>query len=86
MKVRENADAGHFPKISLHPFLQKKIMSDLSTIEQPQIEPVLSVKLRSWKWWIYGELDPKPVMRTPSYFYPLLLLDLVLWFLLCVHP
>lgn len=61
-------------------------MSDTPTISKSDGKLPLAVRLRSWKWWVYGEINPKPVATTPSCFYPLLVLDIVLWLLLCVHP
>ncbi len=43
-------------------------------------------QLRSWRWWVYGETEPRPAGPTPSCFYHWLVLDLSLWLLLCVYP
>ncbi len=49
-------------------------------------KPPLRLRLRSWKWWVYGEIAPRPAGPAPSCFYPVLVLDIVLWLLLCVYP
>ncbi len=66
-------------------------MNEVQTAElvgspNEDVKPPLLLRLRSWKWWVYGELAPKPAGPAPSCFFPLLLFDLVLWLLLCVQP
>ncbi len=49
-------------------------------------QPPLAVKLRSWKWWLYGDVNSQPLPKPPSYYYPMLVSHLLLWAFLFAYP
>lgn len=41
-------------------------MSDTPTISKSDGKLPLAVKMRSWKWWVYGDIDSKPLTKPPA--------------------
>lgn len=62
------------------------MLNDATSINQAQTEPTLAAKLRSWKWWVYGEMHPLPLEKTPWHCYAILAIDLLLWLAFFLHP
>lgn len=61
-------------------------MNDLSIVNQANSMPTLAEKLRSWKWWVYGEINPLPLEKTPWHYYAILVTDIVFWLAFFLHP
>ena len=61
-------------------------MNEIININTAQTEPSLSVKMRSWKWWVYGEINPQPLAKTPWHYYALLVTDILFWLVFILLP
>lgn len=49
-------------------------------------KPPWSVRLTSWKWWVYGDAHSQPLERLPRGFYWQVAVSLVLWVVIAFHP
>lgn len=56
------------------------------TPDTPPSKPSIGVRLRSWKWWVYGDANSQPRERPPKGFYFQLAFGVVLWTLIAGHP
>ena len=55
------------------------------TTEKPP-KPPWRVRLRSWKWWVYGDAYSQPVDKLPKEFYNSLAMATTTWVLIAFHP
>jgi hypothetical protein len=49
-------------------------------------KPPWRVRLRSWKWWVYGAVDSQPLDQLPKGFYKSLTITITLWVVIAFHP
>lgn len=49
-------------------------------------KPSIGVRLRSWRWWVYGDMNSPPREKPPKEFYFHLVFGLFLWIFIAVHP
>lgn len=49
-------------------------------------KPTLSQRIRSWKWWVYGDLNSMPREKPPKWYRAQFVIGLFFWVLLGVHP
>jgi len=49
-------------------------------------KPSLCERLRSWKWWLYGDMNSQPRDRPPKGYYFQIALAVALWFFIAGHP
>ena len=57
----------------------------ITDVEKP-VRPPLWIRLRSWKWWVYGDVHSKPLDKLPKWCTTQLVVTIFLWCLLCGHP
>lgn len=50
------------------------------------VKSPLRARLRSWKWWVYGYVDWQPPEKPPRGYYFQLVMAVVLWTVIAVHP
>ena len=55
------------------------------TTEKPP-KPPWRVRLRSWKWWVYGDAYSQPLDKLPKGFYKSLAIATTAWVLIAFHP
>ena len=55
------------------------------TTEKPP-KPPWRVRLRSWKWWVYGDAYSQPLDKLPKEFYKSLAIATTAWVLIAFHP
>lgn len=61
-------------------------MNETVNVNQALTEPTLGVKLCSWKWWVYGNMNSHPRERAPKGFLFQIFIVFFLWIFLSVHP
>jgi hypothetical protein len=49
-------------------------------------KPPWGVRLRSWKWWVYGDVDSQPLDRLPKRFYKHVAGAVTFWAIVAFHP
>ncbi len=49
-------------------------------------KPPWRVRLRSWKWWMYGDAYSQPLDKLPKEFYKSLAMATTTWVLIAFHP
>lgn len=49
-------------------------------------KPPLRQRLRSWKWWVYGDMNSQPLEKAPKGYLFNFCLGIVIWLILCVYP
>ena len=59
-------------------------MSDTQTDKRPK--PPWGVRLRSWKWWVYGDAYSQPLDKLPKGFYGQVFFVVALWVVIAFHP
>ena len=59
-------------------------MSDTQTDKRPK--PAWGVRLRSWKWWVYGDAYSQPLDKLPKGFYGQVFFVVALWVVIAFHP
>lgn len=59
-------------------------MSDIKTDKRPK--PPWGVRLRSWKWWVYGDAYSQPLDKLPKGFYGQVFFVVALWVVIAFHP
>lgn len=55
------------------------------SVPQPP-KPPLSTRIRSWKWWLYGDMNSQPRTEPPKGFKVQLAFGFVLWIFIGVQP
>jgi hypothetical protein len=60
-------------------------MTDTAAVERPP-KPPWRVRLRSWKWWVYGAVDSQPLEHLPKGFYKSLTIAITFWVVIAFHP
>lgn len=50
------------------------------------LKPLLRQRLRSWKWWVYGDINSQPLEKPPKGFLFKILLGGATWLLIAGHP
>lgn len=61
-------------------------MNNTAVVNQPENEPSLAVKIRSWKWWVYGEMNPQGLDKTTWHYYAILFTEVAFWLVFFLHP
>lgn len=61
-------------------------MNSKTSQAQKKEKPPWSVRLRSWKWWVYGDAYSQPLERFPKGFYWQVAICLGLWVVIAFHP
>ena len=59
-------------------------MSNTQTDKRPK--PPWGVRLRSWKWWVYGDAYSQPLDKLPKGFYGQVFFVVALWVVIAFHP
>ncbi len=54
-------------------------------VEKPE-KPPLWVRLRSWKWWVFGVINPRPIAHPKEGWAKELWASLVVWMVIGVQP
>lgn len=49
-------------------------------------KPSIGVRLRSWKWWVYGDINSQPREKPPKGFWFQVALAVLLWTFIAGHP
>lgn len=49
-------------------------------------KPPWRIRLRSWKWWVYGAVDSQPLEQLPKGLYKNLTIAITLWVVIAFHP
>jgi hypothetical protein len=57
-----------------------------TTLTERAPKPPWRVRLRSWKWWVYGAVDSQPLDQLPKGFYKSLTIAVTLWVVIAFHP
>lgn len=60
-------------------------MTQTATTEKPP-KPPWRVRLRSWKWWVYGDVYSQPLEKLPKGFYKHLSFCIAFWVVVAFHP
>lgn len=60
-------------------------MTDKTQAEKPA-KPPWRVRLRSWKWWVYGDVYSQPLEQLPKGFYRSLTIAVTFWVVIAFHP
>ena len=60
-------------------------MTDKTQAEKPA-KPPWRVRLRSWKWWVYGDVYSQPLEQLPKDFYKSLTIAVTFWVVIAFHP
>lgn len=61
-------------------------MSNLAIETEQPAKPRLRQRLRSWKWWVYGDMNSKPLEKPPKGFRFQLFIGILFWLFIAVHP
>lgn len=49
-------------------------------------KPPLRQRLRSWKWWVYGDVNSMPLKKPPKWYRAQIFLAIFFWIFLGIHP
>lgn len=60
-------------------------MNQTAATEKPP-KPPWRVRLRSWKWWVYGDVYSRPLEKLPKGFYKTLIIAITFWVVVAFHP
>ncbi len=61
-------------------------MSDAMTVIKQSPKPPLGQRLRSWKWWVYGDMSSQPLEKAPKGYRLNICLGIAIWLSLGVYP
>ena len=65
-------------------FMSEIPVDEASTIKR--LKPRWRVRLRSWKWWLYGDVNSQPRKMPPKGFWFQVALAVLLWTFIAGHP
>lgn len=61
-------------------------MSNVGINTEQPAKPPLRQRLRSWKWWVYGDLNSMPRDKPPKGYLAQFFIGIFFWVLLGIHP
>lgn len=61
-------------------------MNNLAIDAEQPVKPPLRQRMRSWKWWVYGDMNSKPLEKPPKGVRLQFSIGIIFWIVIAVQP